>query len=428
MKKELKICTIDVQNELDIMLSHRRGMQFSKYSGIALAEQTRFATAISELCRNLVEFAKDGSITFSLNNTDDQFTLVATIADKGPGIKDLNKILERKPEGFRGRGVGLVFAKKLVDTFKIETSSKGTTIIIEKNVPQGKAVINKLVVQGWMKHLENEPAISLYEELKARNLQLLELTDELGAKAQTVARQMIEIQGLNNQLAASNQQMKEFTYAISHDLKTPLSSLNIAAEYLEEHPKGKDSAVYRQILARSVKRLDKTVRSLIEILDLQNPEKRTVRSLSFEQVFGVIREEHQQFIKDANATVEANFQKAPEIIYIEGYLQSILHNLLSNAIKYRDQSRQLQVTIATVPIKEGIRLTITDNGAGMDMQKIQEKLFVPFNRFSQVQDGKGIGLYLIKGMVESNGGKVSVESKPGAGTTFTFTLVPHIQS
>ncbi len=425
MTREINICTIDIQNELDIMLSHRRGMQFSKYCGIALAEQTRFATAISELSRNVLEFAKSGKITFSITDTDDQYSLLACISDNGPGIKDINKILERKPEGFRGRGLGIVFARKLADRFKIETSTKGTNITIQKNIPPGKAVINKLVVQAWVKHLEKEPAISPYEELKARNIQLLEMTDELNEKAITVEQQMAEIKLLNKQLASSNQQMKEFTYAISHDLKTPLSSLNIAAEHLDLHPKGKDNAIYRQILSRSVKRLDKTVRSLIEILDLQNPDNRIIKKILFGEVFRAIREEHLQFIKAADAIVETNFDQAHSIVYIEGYLQSIFHNLLSNAIKYREPSRQLHISIATRNVKEGIGLSFSDNGTGMDMDQIGERLFTPFNRFSSIQDGKGIGLYMIKGMAESNGGRVLVESKPGAGTTFQFILVPY---
>ena len=425
MEKAIKIITIDVQNELDIMLSHRRGMQLCKYCGIALSEQTRFATAISELCRNVLEFAKGGTISFAVTGDEDHYMLSATISDSGPGIRDIGKILERKPDGFKGRGVGIVFARKLSDSFKIESSPKGTHVTIKKNIPPGKSVINRLVVQGWVKHLDREPAISLYEELKTRNMQLLELTDELGAKAAKVEQQIEEIKQLNRQLAMSNQQMKEFTYAISHDLKTPLSSLNIAAEYLDEHPKGKDSAVYRQILGRSVKRLDKTVRSLIELLDLQNPDKRIIRTIRFAEVFKVIKEEHQQFIKEADADVEIDFEDAPDIIYIEGYLQSILHNLLNNAIKYRDPSRRLHVFIKTDKLKEGVRLSVTDNGSGMDIDKIREKLFVPFNRFSSLQDGKGIGLYMIKGMVESNGGKANVESKPGAGSTFVFILMPY---
>ncbi|HTL10725.1 MAG TPA: ATP-binding protein, partial [Chitinophagaceae bacterium] len=258
MNREMQIITIDVQNELDIMLSHRRGMQFSKYCGIALSEQTRFATAISELCRNVVEFAKTGSIAFSIINEGDQNALAATISDRGPGIEDLDSILDRKAEGFRGRGLGIVFARKLSDGFLIDTSSRGTQVQIKKHIPPGKAVINRLVIQGWIKHLAKEPSVSPYEELKARNIHLLELTDELSAKARVVDQQMEEIKLLNKQLASSNQQMKEFTYAISHDLKTPLSSLNIAAEYLDMHPRGKESPIYRQILGRSVKRLDKT--------------------------------------------------------------------------------------------------------------------------------------------------------------------------
>ena len=88
-------------------------------------------------------------------------------------------------------------------------------------------------------------------------------------------------------------------------------------------------------------------------------------------------------------------------------------------------SRQLRISITAKKVKEEIRLIFSDNGTGMDLEKIGDRLFTPFNRFSSIQDGKGIGLYMIKGMAESNGGRVLLDSQPGIGTTFEFILVPY---
>jgi signal transduction histidine kinase len=72
-----------------------------------------------------------------------------------------------------------------------------------------------------------------------------------------------------------------------------------------------------------------------------------------------------------------------------------------------------------------VLLTFSDSAAGMDLNLIKDRLFAPFTRFSDRAPGKGIGLYLVKSMVENNGGSVSVESTPGVGTSFTFTLIPY---
>ncbi len=417
--------SLDITNEMDIMLAHRRGMQFARYVGIGLSEQTRFATAVSEICRNGLEYAVEAAIYFSVTKTLERCFLKAIIKDKGRGIADLPHILQRRPDEHRGRGVGLVFARKLVDVFQVTSSPRGTSVLLQMDVPIKNAVINRLVVQGWVKHLQSEPAINAYEELKIRNTQLVELSDQLKINSGVVEEQLKEIQLLNVKLSKSNDRMKEFTYAISHDLKTPLSNLKIASEYLQSNPQGEDLSSYKAILSRSVTRLDKTIHSLIEILDIQNPDKHIVRELDFAVVFEEIREEFELQIVESRAVIVADFSLAPKVHYIEGYLQSILRNLLSNSLKYKDAGRPLKIHVSTEKAAGGVCLSFTDTGSGMDLERIKERLFVPFTRFSGNSDGKGIGLYLIKGMVESNGGMVIVESNTGVGTTFKFTLVPY---
>ena len=98
MEKEIPIITLDIQNEMDIILAHRRGMQFAKFSGLSLSEQTRFATAISEICRNCFEYATNGSIKFSVIKGDNVDFLAVVVKDEGKGITDLSKIMQRNPD------------------------------------------------------------------------------------------------------------------------------------------------------------------------------------------------------------------------------------------------------------------------------------------------------------------------------------------
>ena len=422
---DIPIMTLDINNEMDIMLAHRRGLQFAKFLGIGLSEQTRFATAISEICRNCVEYVGKGNIGFSVLKENEKCILSATIKDKGRGIANLAEVLERKPEEFKGRGLGIVYAQRLADAFRIRSNSQGTTVVLQKIIPAKNAVVNNLIVEGWVKHLQNEPPLSAYEEIKARNSETIELYEELKAKTDTVEKQMLEIGKLNDKLSKSNHRLKEFTYAISHDLKTPLSSLRIASDYAISNPEGEDLPEYMAILSRSVKRLDKTIHSLIEILDMQDQDKQIVKELNFADLFQDTAEEYHQFIEDSEAIIQTDFGTAPTIVYVEAYLRSLFSNLLSNSLKYRDPERPLTISIATEPMAGAIRFRFTDTGAGMDLDLIKDRLFRPFTRFSSGSNGKGIGLYLIKGMVEGNGGTVIVESTVGRGTAFVFTLVPH---
>jgi signal transduction histidine kinase len=423
---ETAIMALDVNNEMDILLAHRRGMQFAKFSGMSLSEQTRFATAVSEICRNCVEYAFKGHIKFSIIKTGDKHALTAIIKDEGKGIRDLEEVLARTSRHYKGRGLGIVYAKRLADDFSISSTAKGTTVSIQKNIPiKSAAIINNLVIQGWIKHLQNEPTISAYEELKMRNIHLVELTEELRAYTATVESQMEEIKKLNERLSDNNTKMKAFTYAISHDLKTPLTNLKISSGYMINSPTGEESEIFKGILARSVNRMDKTIHSLIEILDVQNMENHVIRELDFAELFTDVREEHEGLIAEAQAIIAVDFTPTPTIKYVDAYLQSVLRNLLSNSLKYRDPARPLTIKVSTKQKRNRVQLIFADSAIGMDMKVVKDRLFAPFSRFSSQTQGKGIGLYLIKSMVENNGGSVEVESTPGVGTIFSFTLVPY---
>jgi signal transduction histidine kinase len=98
-------------------------------------------------------------------------------------------------------------------------------------------------------------------------------------------------------------------------------------------------------------------------------------------------------------------------------LKSILHNLLSNALKYRSTDRQLRVSVASQVQQDYLELVVEDNGLGIDMRQ-EEKIFGLFKRLHTHVEGTGIGLYMVKKMLENAGGKIKVESQVGVGSAF----------
>lgn len=100
-----------------------------------------------------------------------------------------------------------------------------------------------------------------------------------------------------------------------------------------------------------------------------------------------------------------------------------MRNLISNAIKYRQPDRALKITITSRPVDDTCTLlTVADNGIGIDLDKHGQHLFKPFKRFDSKTEGKGIGLHVIKNMVERNGGKIEISSTPGEGVRFDVYL------
>ena len=117
------IVKIRLQNELDIVLAYKRAKQLSEYTGMNISSQTKFATAVSEICLNVLEHVGEGTITFGIIEEGFLF-LEALVVDHGRGIDDIDEILERKIVNINTKGCGIINSNKLVDQFFIERKQK----------------------------------------------------------------------------------------------------------------------------------------------------------------------------------------------------------------------------------------------------------------------------------------------------------------
>ena len=121
--------------------------------------------------------------------------------------------------------------------------------------------------------------------------------------------------------------------------------------------------------------------------------------------------------------IETDFSASPSVFFSDVYLESIFLNFLTNSIKYAHPTRYPLVKIKTFfDEEEHTKLSYSDNGIGMNMDRVRHKIFGLYQRFHSNSDGKGIGLYLTYSQVTALGGKIDVESEEGMGTTFTITF------
>jgi signal transduction histidine kinase len=123
-------------------------------------------------------------------------------------------------------------------------------------------------------------------------------------------------------------------------------------------------------------------------------------------------------IAEVDAKVVTDFHKAPHIKYPNIYLESILLNLLSNALKYRSPERKPEIYLRTENTPQGILLTISDNGVGLNMQRYGHQIFKLRKTFHKHPESRGIGLFMIKNQLEALGGDISISSIENEGTTF----------
>jgi PAS domain S-box-containing protein len=256
------------------------------------------------------------------------------------------------------------------------------------------------------------------EELLRTEELLKEANDELEER---VALRTAELVEKNNQLVRTNTDLDNFIYTASHDLRAPIANIEglitLLAKNLADrlHPNEQTQLEY---LSKSVFKLKKTIDDLTDIARVQKDLDAQVEQLSFQAMFEEVFEDVASLAKLSQAQIITQFDAA-SVPFSKKNLKSIFYNLLSNAIKYQSAERQPRIKVHTYQRGEYTVLSVEDNGLGIP-ERSKDKLFKMFRRFHTHVEGTGIGLYIVKRVVENSGGKIDVESKEGHGSTFTI--------
>jgi signal transduction histidine kinase len=226
----------------------------------------------------------------------------------------------------------------------------------------------------------------------------------------------------NSELVKANEALDAIVHIAGHDLSSPINNLKALLNIQEHTQSDTEKAQLFRYMQESVRRLEHTVAGLLRILETKNSSESLVETLCFADALEIVMADHGPEARRLGARLLPDFYDCPRLRYNETYLLSILRNLVSNALKYRSPKRPLQLEITTGRSGPFVLLTVKDNGIGMDGKQVHEKLFKPFSRLSEQGEGKGLGLHLVKHMVEKNGGSIRVESTPNVGTTFRVYL------
>lgn len=223
----------------------------------------------------------------------------------------------------------------------------------------------------------------------------------------------------NEELLRINNDLDNFVYTASHDLKSPIANLEGLNMVLRKRLTSKLDDMENKMLDMielSINKLKGTIQDLAEITKVQKDLPANTESLSFEEILEDVKSDNENLILQAQAAIHADFQVS-RLHYARKNLRSIIYNLVSNAIKYRSPDRPCQVHITTEEAGEFVILTVQDNGLGIRQEQIH-KLFSMFQRLHTHVEGTGIGLYIVKRIIENNGGRIEVESEIDTGTTF----------
>jgi PAS domain S-box-containing protein len=261
------------------------------------------------------------------------------------------------------------------------------------------------------------------EELEQTNEDLYQTNAELEKRVERRTEQLTQVneslQTKNIELQRLNEDMDNFIYTASHDLRAPIANLEGITRLLLTRLATRLMPPEQELLRHasySVSRLKQTIADLTDIARVQKDLDAKTENLLFSQVFADVQEDIAALIADAQARIDTRFDEE-RIQFARKNLKSILYNLLSNAIKYRSFERTPHIQVHTYRNDAYTVLSVSDNGLGIP-EKQQDKIFKMFKRLHSHVEGTGIGLYIVKRIVENSGGRVNLSSREGEGSTF----------
>jgi signal transduction histidine kinase len=231
-----------------------------------------------------------------------------------------------------------------------------------------------------------------------------------------------QLQTFNEQLQRVNADLDNFIYTASHDLRAPIANIEgllqtlqhqLPAEaYVDEVPE------VLRLMQDSIDRFGRTIGHLTDISRLQKEYGQPATQVQVAPVVHAVELDLALLIAQTGAQLTVAVPEGVRVTFSEKNLRSVVYNLLSNALKYRHPDRAPRILISCQFQGDYLVLAVQDNGLGLDLTKGNEKLFGMFQRLHTHVEGTGIGLYMVKKILENAGGRIEVQSQLNQGTTF----------
>jgi len=231
-----------------------------------------------------------------------------------------------------------------------------------------------------------------------------------------------ELQMYNQKLISINNNLDQFVYTASHDLKLPVANLEALITALEdelEQPINEGVMEIIHMQEGAIVQLKNTINELIDIIRKEN-EGTSIENFEIKPVLNEIELSIASLIKESGAVISDNFSEVKEFVFNRVAFKSLLYNLLTNAIKYRFPDRTPTIKLHFTDT-DGVKyLSVSDNGKGMTDEE-KGKLFNLFERMdNHDKEGTGMGLYIVKKLLDKYQVSIKVNSQKNIGTEFIF--------
>ena len=436
------LSTVTVRQDEDVVAARQRASQVAGLLGFEAQDQTRIATAVSEIARNAHRYGGGGQVTYLLDREAQPQAMVIRVVDHGPGIPHLDAVLAGEYVSTTGLGSGILGARRLMDTFFVDTTrGRGTSVLMRKNLPVSAATVTSDRLALVTRAIADRAPEGLVEEFQRQNQELLRALGDLQSRQQELVRLNRELEETNrgvvalyaelddraDHMRAAAELKSRFHSNMTHEFRTPVISIIGLCDLIIQRRSQQGAAPESEIMY--IRQAAEHLSSLVnDLLDLARMEagKSEVRDgpVDAGELFGTLRGMLKPLLPGKDVTlVFEDVGGLPVLTTDAGKVSQILRNLISNALKFTDAG-EIRVGARLVD-PATIEFFVSDSGVGIpaaDHERIFEEFLQLEHRLARRQRGTGLGLPLSRRLAELLGGTLTVRSQPGIGSTFTLRL------
>ncbi|WP_406697600.1 response regulator [Singulisphaera sp. Ch08] len=440
------LLTLEICHEPDVILARQRARQIAGLLGFPSIDQTRIATATSEIARKVFDNASEGRVEFLVQEGMPPALLIR-VQERSSPTKGRRAAAVDLIGPNHGLGDGTLGARRLMDRFEIEPISAGGNLVsMTKNLPKRTASFTASDLVRISGELARQAPRTLLEELQEQNQELIRTLHELRERQTEIAElHSQELEETNRGVVALYAELDENTKALkrisdlksrflsnmSHEFRSPLNSILSLSGFLLDRSDGELTGEQEKQV-RFIRKAAEGLAMLVnDLLDLAKVEagKAVIRPGSFEvaDLFESLRGMFLPLLERSQVVLHVEaVSDLPTVQTDEGKVAQILRNFLSNAVKFTERG-EIRLGATTGP-GDTILFSVADTGIGIaaaDGKRIFEEFGQIEGPLQAKSKGTGLGLPLSRKLAELLGGAVSVRSEPGVGSTF-FAAIPRI--
>jgi signal transduction histidine kinase/ActR/RegA family two-component response regulator len=438
------VLTVTIKYEHDVVAARRRARQIARLLGFEAQDQSRIATAVSEIARNAFNYADGGRVEFHVEGEATPQTLLIEVKDQGPGIAELENVLLGQYRSATGMGLGIMGARRLMDVCEINSSREsGTNVLMKKTLPKRAPRVTIERIRALADQLASERPQSPLEEIQQQNGELIRLLDELRRRQDDLERLNRELEDTNlgvialyaeldekaSDLRRADETKSRFLSNMSHEFRTPLNSIMALTHLLLNRSDG-DLTQEQEKQVGFIRKGATTLLEMVgDLLDLAKIEAGKVdvhpSEFTVENLFSALRGVFRPML--TSKSIDLIFEEVGDIPALdtdEGKVTQILRNFISNALKFTERG-EVRVRAELTAEGDDVTFYVADTGVGIapaDQARIFEEFTQVENPLQRYTQGTGLGLPLSRRLARLLGGDVAVESEIGVGSTFSATI------